>query len=409
MKKIAIITPPLFGHTFPTVSLGKELIKRGHEVYWFNMPFMSEIIPQEGNFIPLEDPNEREGEGQSEVEQTFTSLGGTTEKSRNSNHFGIESLKVLYTDVLVPLNHYLYDKIGPMIDKTGFDLIVTDQQAFAGAALAYNKNIPFVTSVTTPAPIDLSEDYPEVMSFENGQIVDFQKSRDIPLEHPLVCKSPVTLIYGTTQFILNDKFPGNYKFVGPCFQDRYDNEIDISEYIKFDKNQPIVLVTMGSVLARETRLIDKFVEAFHDEKLNIILIADPEIKDKWPDNFNVYQKIPQIKVLEKVQAVVCHAGYNTVSESLGNGVPLITLPVAYDQSYVATRVKESGAGIRLKYKRLTTKALKESINELLLNENYTNAAYALKESYKEAGGAISGADHIEKMLSETKKSILWEG
>jgi hypothetical protein len=50
-----------------------------------------------------------------------------------------------------------------------------------------------------------------------------------------------------------------------------------------------------------------------------------------------------------VDAVVCHAGHNTVCEALACAVPLVLAPVRDDQPLIAEQVAVAGAGLRLRF------------------------------------------------------------
>jgi MGT family glycosyltransferase len=308
----------------------------------------------------------------------------------------MESLQGLYKEVLVPLNLHLYREIKPLFEKETFDFVITDHQAFAGAVLAFQHNIAYATSVTSPAAIEPSRYFPEIINFERNQIVEFQQSVGVNLGKPLVCNSPLTLVYSTKLFLQNHDFPKNYEFIGPSLSGR--PTYDIAEIDGLGDSVPKVLVTLGSILKSEKSFLDTMIEAFGNEKINIILVSDPGLKKRWPDNFHVFRHIPQIKVLGKVDAVVCHAGYNTVCEALSFGLPLVTLPIVNDQSYVATKVKNSGAGIRLKYKRLKSGQLKQSLREVLTHPSYREAAQKIKASFNKAGGSKRAAELVENRI-----------
>jgi len=382
MIKIAFIVPPFLGHFHPTLSIGEELIRNGYKVYWIAMPEgFQHVIPEGGHFLKIK-----------EYSSTATGI----------INFGMESLQGLYEDILVPINKFMYDEIKPYILSEGFDVIITDHQAFVGAILAHEFNIPYITSVTAPAAIERSKEFPEVINFERNQIVKLQQYFGINKTEPLVCASPLTLVYSTTQFLQSENFPLNYQFVGPSIKNRIEHYIQIKEIDQIEPSKPKILVTIGSILKLDQTLVDKMIEAFKDENVSIILVADPGIKDEWPSNFFVYPYIPQLKVLEKVNAVICHAGHNTVCEALRFGLPLITLPMVNDQSYIATKVCKCGAGIRLKYKRLKSHHLKNSVQELLSNPTYRAAAQRIKESFEEAGGSRRASELIEQFMIQSR-------
>lgn len=379
--KIAFITPPFMGHLNPTLGVGKTLIDIGYDVCWISMLDYSKSIPQKGRFyhLPTVTPN--------------------YENNSENNH-GMGSVHKLYKSDLLPLNEFMFEPIREVFHKENFDFIVVDHQAFVGAILAYHLNIPFATSVTAPAAIDSSEHFPEVNNYEQSMIISLQKRFGIELEYPLVCNSDLTLVYTSKYFIQNDNFPDSYKFIGPSVNERKEYTLNDEHKKLLEADKPKILITLGSILSREELFIDKVIDAFKDEDIIICLVADPNIKEQWPGNFHVYSFIPQIEILKKVQLVICHAGHNTVSEALYMGVPLITMPMVNDQSYVATKVKNIGAGLRLKYRRLKAEHLKTAAFEILNNSDYKNAALKVKKSFEDAGGEKQAAHLIHKVIQK---------
>ena len=381
MRKIGIITPPFIGHVNPTLSIGKALIEKGYQVCWLSLSgHIAEIIPAGGEFIKVD--------------------AYTPQAARIDLALGLESLEGLYEEMFLPLNIHMYHTMKPYIENGNFDILITDHQAFAGGALGHEFNIPFITSVTAPAAVIPSPNFPNVIEFERDQIIKFQKIVGINVPAPLVCSSPLTLVYSTPEFLQHEDFPETFRFVGPSTKDRFEYDFWFEGIDALTKKIPKVLITIGSILKAETHLLDKIIEAFKDEKIQVILNCDPNIRNDWPENFLVYSYIPQLKMLERVDAVICHAGYNTVSEALSYGLPMITLPMVNDQSYVATKVKNSGSGIRLKYRRLTSKHLKESLRELMSNPSYRNCALRIKASFDLAGGSLRAAQLVEDFIDQ---------
>lgn len=94
----------------------------------------------------------------------------------------------------------------------------------------------------------------------------------------------------------------------------------------------------------------------------------------------VYQQIPQLDLLPHLDGVVCHGGHNTVSETLSNGIPLVVIPIAYDQSHVAGRVVRTEAGERLNFNRFKANHLREAVQQILNNPSYREAAQKVGQS-----------------------------
>lgn len=398
-KKIAVLTPPCLGHFNPTLGIGKLLIELGYEVCWISLThYVESSIPEKGRFIKIPEEDK---------------------KSTSSDHTptGMRSLQKLYEEELIPLNRYLYAPVKKIFEEESFHAVITDHQTPIGAILAHEFGIPFVTSVTTPATVETSKHFPAVMHYENAKMVELQKIYGIDLPHPLVCASPLTLIYSSSYFIGDIQFPESFQFVGPSIdreleeKKSYHLKTEIMREIEWlDDSQPTVLVTLGSILNSEEAFVNEVVKAFEHEPLNILMVADHSVRESWPANFHVHHHIPQLWALSKMKAVICHSGYNTVCESIMMGVPMIVIPVMNDQSYVATKVKLSGAGIRLKFKRLNADQLRNSTFEVLTNEKYARAVGKVKDSFEQAGGKKRASELVDQFISsQSGESISHQG
>ncbi len=67
----------------------------------------------------------------------------------------------------------------------------------------------------------------------------------------------------------------------------------------------------------------------------------------------------------KVKLLVYHCGINGVYEAIYHGVPVICLPVFYDQADIAQRLVTKGAGLRLDINAVTSDMLVETIQRVL--------------------------------------------
>ena len=117
-----------------------------------------------------------------------------------------------------------------------------------------------------------------------------------------------------------------------------------------------------------------------------------------PDNFIVSPFIPQLAVLGKVNAVMCHGGHNTVIESLVRGLPLVIAPITDDQPVIADQVVKSGSGLRINFRRAGADAIYTAVNRVLTEPGFAAGARRMQSSLEHAGGAPLAAQLISGLL-----------
>lgn len=380
MAKFLFVVPPFWGHINPTLSLGKALSEAGHIVAWASMIELDHLTPKGAKCYKFE--KEERGDRDNLDTAYFDEV-----KRKGQEAFGIQSIHYLYEKVLIPLGLYMGRHLPKIIRDFQPDIIINDHQAFAGAICAVKENIPYVTSITAPAAIKASIDFPKFLEWEAEQTITLQKKLGLFEDTSIVTSKLASIVFSSKDFFGIKDFPKYYKFVGPLIENRPTDATFNFESIK-DITHPKILVSIGTVFSTESKkdFYLKVIEAFKGKDYTIILVADPDLFEKWPDNFIVQSKVPQLELLPHMQAVICHAGHNTVCESLAYGLPLIVLPIAFDQSQVAARVAELGCGIRLKFKRLKSDHLYNALEEILSTPDYVKASMKIGDSFQKAGG-----------------------
>jgi len=321
------------------------------------------------------------------------------EMTSKTTKYGLDRIYTLYEHSLVPLNKILFPQFLKKLKEIRPHYVIVDQQAFSGAAACHILNIPFATSVTAPAAIERSKYFPKVMEFENAQIVKFQQEVGIAQASALICSSELTLIYSLPHFANAADYDTSFKFIGPIIADQKDS-VDFSfKELQQQEGRTRILVSLGSILAREKWFIEMIINALGNQnQFKVVLVANPLFREEWPQNFIVKSFIPQQKVLRYIDMVICHAGHNTVMETLAQGIPLIALPIVNDQSQVATKVVKNGVGIRLKYKRVNSTILKSKVIEILHNDSYKKAAEKFQKKIANTNGTALAVHYLESNL-----------
>jgi UDP:flavonoid glycosyltransferase YjiC (YdhE family) len=77
----------------------------------------------------------------------------------------------------------------------------------------------------------------------------------------------------------------------------------------------------------------------------------------------------------------------------------VLAPVRDDQPFVADQVVRAGAGVRVKFGRITVPALRQAVSAVLGDPAHREAAVRVGASFVGAGGAAAAADRLDVLLA----------
>ena len=393
MSKFLFVVPPFFGHINPSLSIGRTLLEKGHEVAWAGLTeIKAETIPSGGSFFILKESYQKN----KEVIQDIIKL-----QDKGANLPALEALKLGLQDTYIPFAKIMFEELAKLVDTYQPDVIINDCITFAGALVAHVKNIPLATiTPVTPNTLHDPGTAPKVTKWVHDSIIGLQNSVGISGDEELISSKEVNMFY-TSQKLAGYKdgeYPSYMKFIG-ALTGRPDNTpFDWDRFNKF--NNPKIYISLGTVLVDiRKEFFSRMIEALKDKNITVVVATDPSILEKWPDNFIVQSYVPQLKLLKHIDVVIGHGGLNTVCDTYMNGIPMLIIPIAFDQSHTATLIDQYGCGIRLKYKRMKTKDIEQAVDDLLYNEKYKKAAKEIQQSFIEAGGNKKAAELIESLTN----------
>jgi MGT family glycosyltransferase len=385
MKRFLFVVPPLVGHINPTIGIADALLERGHRVAWAGI---SDVIRL------LVGP-------QATVFPCAAALLGTS-CERPPHMRGAAALQFLWERFLCPLTHAMVPGVAAAVDEFSPDVLVVDQQALAGALVAERAGLPWVTSATTSAELtDPLAGTPKVAAWLHRLMADLRRRFGDPDADEDLRFSPYLTLAFTTETLVGPNFRrgGPIRFVGPSLGTRPD--ADDFPWDWLDAKRPAVLVTLGTSNADAgRRFLGECVRALQAQPNCQAVIVDPGgVLDGVAEHVLVRCFVPQLRLLAHVDAVVCHAGHNTVCETLSCGLPLVVAPIRDDQPIVAQQVVAAGAGIQLRFGRATAAQIGAAVESVLDEPTYRQAARRVQKSFRAAGGAVAAAAHLEELAS----------
>lgn len=390
MGRFLFVFPPLVGHVTPAVAVADELARRGHDVAWVvHRTAVGHLL---GDDAVVHDVGDEHLAELAELLPEHDRLRGPA------------SLQFLWERVLVPLALAMRGPVAAAVDELRPDVVVTDQQAFAGALVAHERRLPWAVSASSTAElVDPLAAVPKVDAWVRGQIASLARTAGLAADGDSVDPrfSPwLTLQYSTGAFVGVEDGNGDspVAFVGPVVRSSNGSGLDGGWQAWLDRHDRNVLVSLGTVTqGKGRRFIDAAVEAVAGAPFGVVVVAPDGLARPLADNVIATPSVPQLALMPHLDAVICHAGYNTVAEALWHGVPLVCAPIREDQPHNAANVVRSGAGLRLSFARAGSSEIRTALGTVLTDPQHRTAAADLARSFRAAGGATRAATHLESL------------
>ena len=385
MSKIVFFCIPAHGHTNPTLGVVRELVSRGHQVWYYSYNMLREKIESAGaTFVSCDDYD---------MEQSL-SLKDSARIGKNL---------AFSTKILVDTTLSLDEMVCADMKRLAPDCIVADSMAIWGKAVAKKLGIPFVCSTTTFA---FNQHSAKIMKQSAGDLfrmimampkitkqIRRLQSKGYPVKSILDIiqndDNTHTIVYTSPEFQpCSETFSDKYAFVGPSIRPAVDR---IEK-----KEQKMVYISMGTVNNDMVPLYKQFLSAFEDTNYQVIMsvgsLTSVSELGTLPDNISVFPSVDQIAVLQKADVFISHCGMNSVSESLYFGVPLLMLPQTSEQAGVAERVSQLGAGIKLT--GTDAASVINATEKILADGGYKLHAAEIAAGFRRCSGAKGAADKI---------------
>ena len=406
-----MISPPYTGHLNPMLALSSALAARGHTVTFVGQPDMAALVGRPGlRFAP--------------VGATSHPAGTLARMTRRmSATRGLLGLRGVISD-LIRTTTMLCRDAPRALRMAGIEALIVDQTEAAGGLLARHLGLPQISVANAllinrepllPPPfVDWPYDDTEWGLTRNrggyrvadllmrpltrrlhGQAGEWGLGSIATLED---CLSPMLQI---SQSVAGFDFPrraapAGLVQVGPL------REPERGHWPITDP-RPLVYCSLGTLqgarasifrtVARAAAALDLSLLVAHGGKLG------PDEAAGWPGAPQVEAFVPQRAVMERADVVVTHGGLNTVLDALAAGVPLVVVPIAFEQGAIAARIERCGAGLVIPPRRLTAARLADALSRLRQDPAFRRNAGALRREIAEAGGVSRAVALIEAALA----------
>jgi len=395
MKKIIFYSMPLHGHTNPTLTVARELAKRGNNVIYYSYPAFKEKIESAGLEYRSYD-----------MKYYFDPILG--------KDLGAIAKK------LMQITESMAEELLKVAEKDNPNCIAYDSLNFWGKLIGKSLHTPSVSLCTTFAINNaIGRRYPmlyipvitKTLFNSRDYIYAYKlylricKKYDLPSEKSanfLLIKDNLNLVF-TSSYLqpCSNSFGKTFKFTGPSIYQRQE-KADFLD--KLNKNKKTIYISMGTIYNDNASFYSDCINMFAKTNYQVIISLGHRLTDKdlkeIPSNIIVKNYVPQLDVLKKVDLFITHAGLNSISESLLYGVPMILIPQMYEQVLNAYRVQELGAGIYLKQKQVNPENILRTVDKVINTKSYYGNANKIKKTLVDAGGYQKAAEEILQFIGK---------
>lgn len=405
MSKVLFFNIAAHGHTYPTLPLVAELVRRGEQVIYYSTG--------------------------SAFQQVIEGAGATFRNSATpflNDETQIDESMVKVAYMLLQNAQALLVALLPQVKEEKPDYIIHDGLSPWGRYMAQITGVPSICSMTTFAipPFTMQNVRRVFKTPGNGRLLFSNPTGEVvrmllegtaelarfrTLSHQLrdtygIAKphlidmftnhAPLNIVYTTKQFqpfaeLLDESF----KFVGPSIITRPE---PVSFPFDALGDAPIIYISLGTVFNEKADFYRTCFEAFGSSNRQVVMSVgtrtDIAALGAIPRNFIVRDFVPQLELLPRAALFITHGGMNSVSEALYYGVPLLVIPQSADQNLVGQRIAQLGAGKVLRRTRLTAHKLQARAEAMLAQPTYQQASARLGKSFGAAQGYLRAADEI---------------
>lgn len=424
--KLAFVSLPFVGHLNPMTALGRKMRSRGHEVVFIGIPDIESTIRAAGlTFIPY-------------CETEFPA--GSLDKYLVpiSRLHGLAAVQKTNLHLTPDLAKAAFAHLPRLITEIGVEAMVIDTLHRFLELIPMRLGIPCVHiwntlpidgTGTTPACIydwpheDTSE--ARIRNLEGLKKLAGMASPSLDLAKAYAAKgglqidwtNPPTAVPKLAVIAQTPKefdFPGipwppQFHYAGPFHEN--GGHAPIPFLWEKLNGKPLIYASLGTLVNGLDHIYKTILETVGrlpdvQVVLSIGTHIDLDSLEPIPQNTIIVRRAPQIDLLKRAALCITHAGLNTTLESLAHGVPIVAIPIAYDQPGISARIAHHGVGEFVDLDNLSVRNLSVLIRKVLTNHTYRDRAQYFKEVIATTRGLDTAADIIERAFQQQSTESL---
>jgi zeaxanthin glucosyltransferase len=414
--KIGFLSMPLTGHLHPMTALGRKMQARGHEAVFFGLPDAARIVRSAGlEFVPF-------GEEDYPVGATPAMY------ARLATLKGEDVVRYSFQEMHPQRTRITLEQLPEKLLHSGVEALVLDTVHFFAELVPMSMGIPYAhiwnvlhidrSGATPPCVVGWDYEDTPVARARNIEAVKKMNSVSQPIQqvarswaehHGLQIdwdtpNATISKLAVITQTPKEFDFPDvpqapAFHYAGP-FHDDYGRERVAFPWERLT-GEPLIYASMGTLVNGLTdvfRIILEMAAAIPGRQLVLSIGSNIQLDDigPIPASAIVVSKAPQIELLKRAELCITHAGINTTLESLALGVPMVAIPVGFDQPGIAARIAYHGVGESVPVASMNKEDLSGAIQNVLGDPSYRETARRFQRTIAQTHGLDQAADVLER-------------
>ena len=192
--------------------------------------------------------------------------------------------------------------------------------------------------------------------------------------------------------------PARFQYLEGCVREEAPYDVPA-----FGANQdkPLIYVSFGSLGAGDTDLLKRIIGVLAGLPYRALVNVGDYMQayEAPPPNVHLASWYPQPSVIPQVDAVIHHGGNNSFTECLYFGKPALILPYVWDGHDNATRVQETGHGLKLHRYDWSDADLAAAIETLLTDQAMQAKLAATSARMQAQDGTRKAARLLDDLLA----------
>ncbi|KAM7398173.1 hypothetical protein PAMA_006187 [Pampus argenteus] len=305
-----------------------------------------------------------------------------------------------------------------------YDLVLTDPAIAPGVVLAKYLNLPMVLNVRwitsgeghsaiAPSPLsyipvpgsgltDKMNFFQRVKNMLFYSIIVFQQKFMVGPSYDAICDKYIeggcdiiSLLQEADIWLFRSDFV--FEFPRPTmpnviyiggFQCKPPQPLpaDLEEFVQSAGDHGVIIMTLGTLVnALPSEVTDDIATVFAKMPQKVIWRHKGERPSTLGNNTLIVEWMPQKDLLghPQTKVFVAHGGTNGVQEAIYHGVPVLGIPLFFDQYDNLLRLQERGAGKIIQLANVNGHSFEQGLKEVLYRDSYRESMQRLSRLHRD--------------------------